>query len=114
MYKLCESLKYDRFCLPVALFVTERKGVCFRVRGLVQGVGFRPTVWRLARDTNLAGDVCNDGEGVVIRAWGSLAALGRFRELLISEIFELKNMDQAFHFLEEKPDQYLKVLVKNE
>jgi hydrogenase maturation protein HypF len=44
-------------------------GESIRVRGLVQGVGFRPTVWRIAHDHDLAGDVCNDGEGVLIRVW---------------------------------------------
>jgi acylphosphatase len=44
-----------------------------RVRGLVQGVGFRPTVWRLARACGLRGDVRNDGEGVLIRVCGSVA-----------------------------------------
>ncbi len=41
-----------------------------RIRGTVQGVGFRPTVWRLARDSQLRGDVCNDGDGVLIRISG--------------------------------------------
>lgn len=41
-----------------------------RVRGLVQGVGFRPFIWRLAAEHGICGDVRNDGEGVLIRAAG--------------------------------------------
>jgi hydrogenase maturation protein HypF len=47
-----------------------RSGEAIRVRGLVQGVGFRPTVWRLASELGLDGDVRNDAEGVLIRVWG--------------------------------------------
>ncbi len=39
-----------------------------RVRGQVQGVGFRPFVWRLARERGVCGDVSNDAEGVLIHA----------------------------------------------
>ena len=41
-----------------------------RIRGLVQGVGFRPYVWRLARDLELAGWVRNDGAGVTAAVHG--------------------------------------------
>ncbi len=35
-----------------------------RINGLVQGVGFRPTVYRIALELNLKGEVFNDAEGV--------------------------------------------------
>ena len=41
-----------------------------RVRGRVQGVGFRPTVWRIARELELVGEVLNDCEGVLVRVGG--------------------------------------------
>jgi hydrogenase maturation protein HypF len=49
-----------------------------RVRGVVQGVGFRPFVYRLARDHGITGWVRNDGEGVEIHAEGSPEALDAF------------------------------------
>ncbi len=41
-----------------------------RVRGAVQGVGFRPFVWTMARDLGLSGWVLNDAEGVLLEAEG--------------------------------------------
>lgn len=43
------------------------RGTELRIRGKVQGVGFRPFVWQIAQRLKLVGDVCNDGEGVVVR-----------------------------------------------
>ncbi|HHO69405.1 MAG TPA: hypothetical protein ENK12_10265, partial [Gammaproteobacteria bacterium] len=45
------------------------RGEAIRVTGIVQGVGFRPFVWRLANACGLAGQVWNDAEGVLIHAW---------------------------------------------
>ena len=48
-------------------------GVQIRVRGTVQGVGFRPMVWRIARELGVVGDVANDAEGVLIRVSATAA-----------------------------------------
>jgi hydrogenase maturation protein HypF len=56
-----------------------------RCRGLVQGVGFRPYVWRLATELNLQGYVRNDGDGVFIEICGKPTALALFRERLERE-----------------------------
>ena len=68
-------------------------GERIRVRGLVQGVGFRPTVWRLAQGLGLSGDVCNDGEGVLIRAFGSAADLDAFCDALRAQCPPLARID---------------------
>jgi len=43
------------------------QGIELRIKGKVQGVGFRPFVWLLANQYGLRGDVNNDGQGVLIR-----------------------------------------------
>ena len=48
------------------------------VRGVVQGVGFRPFVYRLARDHGLTGWVLNHSGGVEIEVEGSASALTTF------------------------------------
>lgn len=61
-----------------------------RVRGQVQGVGFRPFVWQLARARGLRGVVLNDAEGVLIRVAG---ALGDFAEALRRDAPPLARVD---------------------
>ena len=52
------------------------------VTGRVQGVGFRPYVWRLAKEAGLTGRVLNDAQGVRIDAWGTQAQLQGFTAAL--------------------------------
>lgn len=66
---------------------------CIRVTGLVQGVGFRPNVWRLAQVCHITGTVRNDSSGVLIEAWGSDTALADFQQQLRSDIPPLARID---------------------
>ncbi len=52
--------------------------VCISVRGVVQGVGFRPFVYQLAAKHNLKGWVLNSSGDVRIEVEGSEAAIARF------------------------------------
>ena len=60
--------------------VDVRVSIEIRVRGRVQGVGFRPTVWRYARELGLSGEVLNDSSGVLVRAFGSEGAIAALVE----------------------------------
>ncbi len=57
----------------------------YTVRGLVQGVGFRPFVHRLATRLNLAGQVRNDAHGVQIDLEGAAMVLDAFAQALRAE-----------------------------
>jgi len=73
----------------------ERTGRRIRVTGLVQGVGFRPHVWRLAKDHGIAGSVRNDGAGVEINAWADAARLDRFLAALHADAPPLARIDSV-------------------
>ncbi len=64
-----------------------------RVRGQVQGVGFRPFVFRLAHDLALSGRVLNDGAGVRIEVQGPDAQLDAFAARLALEVPRLARID---------------------
>ena len=68
---------------PASGTATRRAHV--RVEGVVQGVGFRPFVHRLAAELQLAGFVRNDARGVEVEAEGPADAVGRFLERLAAD-----------------------------
>ncbi|WP_220770378.1 carbamoyltransferase HypF [Shewanella sp. MBTL60-007] len=49
-----------------------------KITGIVQGVGFRPFVYRLAHELKLTGNVLNNSEGVTIEAQGQACDLALF------------------------------------
>ena len=55
------------------------------LRGAVQGVGFRPFVYRLANELGLTGWVNNSPQGVFIEVEGGRPELGNFRARLAAE-----------------------------
>ncbi|MEK7667322.1 MAG: carbamoyltransferase HypF [Gemmatimonadota bacterium] len=55
------------------------------IRGAVQGTGFRPFVYRLARGLGLTGSIRNTPFGVLIHVEGGVAALDDFRRRLPAE-----------------------------
>jgi len=87
-----------------------------RVSGRVQGVGFRPTVFRYATQFGLCGYVCNTPEGVIIEVEGEELIVGAFfhqlasappKQALISE-FQKEVCDskgyKRFEVVESEPD----------
>ncbi len=81
--------------------VSTVKSVCespehaesIRVHGVVQGVGFRPTVYRLASELGLRGSVCNDGGGVSIVVGGAAATIDAFVQALLQQAPPLARID---------------------
>jgi hydrogenase maturation protein HypF len=59
--------------------------VQLRIRGVVQGVGFRPWIYNLARRHGLAGFVLNSPRGVFIEAEGSPKSLEAFLSAMRTE-----------------------------
>jgi hydrogenase maturation protein HypF len=65
------------------------------VRGVVQGVGFRPFVYRLASEEQLAGFIGNDTDGVRIEIEGSAQSVENFLLRLQTEAPPLARIDSV-------------------
>ena len=72
-----------------------RVRVRVRVRGTVQGVGFRPYVYRLASELSLDGHVLNDAHGVLLEAEGAPQAVERFLHRLEPEAPPLARVERT-------------------
>ncbi len=71
------------------------QGLKVHVRGIVQGVGFRPFVFGLARDLNLVGYVRNTSSGVDIELDGERPVLDNFLVALQSKAPSLAHLDEV-------------------
>jgi hydrogenase maturation protein HypF len=78
-----------------ALARRERRRVRARIGGTVQGVGFRPYVYRLASELGLDGYVLNDPDGVVVEIEADPGAVDRFFERLAPEAPPLASVEQV-------------------
>lgn len=63
------------------------------IRGTVQGVGFRPFIFRLAHAHRLTGKVWNDPHGVTIECQGTPARLHQFATALHADLPPLARID---------------------
>jgi hydrogenase maturation protein HypF len=67
------------------------------VRGVVQGVGFRPYVYGLATELALAGHVTNTPEGVVAEVEGTASAVARFCDRIAAHPPPLARVESVHH-----------------
>ncbi|MBQ9292272.1 MAG: carbamoyltransferase HypF [Campylobacter sp.] len=73
---------------------TDLKSFKFEIFGAVQGVGFRPFVYRICTDLGLFGKVYNDGEGVKIFVNGSNLQIKELKKRLKAELPPLARIDK--------------------
>jgi len=65
------------------------------VRGVVQGVGFRPFVYRLALETHLAGSIGNNTNGVTIEIEGAVEGIDEFLKRLRTDAPPMARIDSV-------------------
>ncbi len=64
------------------------------INGIVQGVGFRPFIYRIANQCHLTGFVNNNSEGVLIEAQGLPQSLKKLNELIEKQAPPLAKINQ--------------------
>jgi hydrogenase maturation protein HypF len=90
-----EAGELTSYTSPGAEQETARVRKSIRVRGVVQGVGFRPFVYRVATEEHLAGFIGNDTDGVIIELEGPESRIQAFFTRLTSETPPLARIDSV-------------------
>lgn len=112
------------FCwIALKLMHNKQERYQYRLNGAVQGVGFRPFVYRLATEHRLSGWVQNNTSGIIIEVEGTAANITSFEKLLqknkpsnavvdhfVSQRLELEG-EQAFRIIESDPSKLLSVSI---
>ncbi|MEV6703801.1 acylphosphatase, partial [Streptomyces sp. NPDC051453] len=80
---------------PAVVQTAQRRRVT--VRGVVQGVGFRPFLYTLATSLELAGHVTNTEDGVVAEVEGDHAAVARFCDRIAQQAPPLAMVESVEH-----------------
>ena len=65
----------------------------YKIKGVVQGVGFRPFVYKLANQCNLTGTVSNDSDGVNLELQGGPKDIELFDEEFLESLPPLAHID---------------------
>lgn len=73
--------------------MSHTNGMCLSVSGIVQGVGFRPFIWRLATEEQLTGQVFNDASGVKIELCCDADRASLFAQRISAELPPLARID---------------------
>ena len=77
----------------------NRKRARIQIAGTVQGVGFRPFIYRLAGSLRINGWVANSSQGVLIEAEGAASDLTEFLARIVAEkprLAMIQNLQQTF------------------
>jgi hydrogenase maturation protein HypF len=81
--------------VTLAPAAAQARRIGVRVGGTVQGVGFRPYVFKLANELGLGGFVLNDERGVAIEVEGEPSAVDGFLSRLAAEAPPLARVDRV-------------------
>jgi len=103
--------------------IPERRRIRLLFTGVVQGVGFRPAIYRVATEHDLAGFVCNTSEGVVVEVEGIPRQIENFVPSVLTHLPPASEVsavatsevsirgDQAFQILSSRAEGDKEVLI---